>query len=309
MMIGSEGSLGFITRAWMRLQDRPRFRASASLVFPGMSEACAAVRAISQSGLFPSNCRLLDPAEAMMNGVGDGKTALVVLAFESADHPLDAWINRALELAADHGGQWDAEAVRRSLAGSDKSAEAEGEHRKGAAGQWRDQFLRAPYYRNYLTPAGVIVDTFETAVTWDRFEALYHGVKEQVGSVLREVTGVDCTLSCRFTHVYPDGPAPYFTFYAMGSKEGDMASMLSRWREIKLAANEAVTSLGGTVTHHHAVGRDHRPSGYDVQAPALFRGALAGAREVLDPEGMMNPGVLIDTPARGAALGGVFRID
>ena len=307
MMIGSEGTLGFITRAWMRLQDRPRFRASASVNFPGMKQACTAVRAISQAGLFPSNCRLLDPAEAMMNGVGDGNTALLVLAFESADHPLHAWVARALELVADCGGSWEQAAVDRSLAGSDSAAVEEGEHRQGAAGQWRNQFLRAPYYRNYLTPAGVIADTFETAITWDRFEAFYDGVKTRMGKVLREVTGADCTLSCRFTHIYPDGPAPYFTFYAVGSNTGDMASMLARWRDIKLAANEAVTSLGGTVTHHHAVGRDHRPSGYDTQSPPLFREAFAGARQVLDPQGMMNPGVLIDTPARGASLGGVFK--
>jgi alkyldihydroxyacetonephosphate synthase len=307
MMIGSEGTLGFITRAWMRLQDRPRFRASASVNFPGMTQACAAVRAISQAGLFPSNCRLLDPAEAMMNGVGDGTTALLVLAFESADHSLQAWIERALQLVADHGGSWDQQAVDRSLTGSDSADEEEGEHRKGAAGAWRNQFLRAPYYRNYLTPAGVIADTFETAVTWDRFDGFYSGVRERMGKVLREVTGTDCTLSCRFTHIYPDGPAPYFTFYAVGSNSGDMPSMLARWREIKLAANEVVTSLGGTVTHHHAVGRDHRPGGYDIQSPPLFREAFAGARKVLDPQGMMNPGVLIDTPARGATTGGVMR--
>jgi alkyldihydroxyacetonephosphate synthase len=307
MMIGSEGTLGFITRAWMRLQDRPSYRASASIHFPGMGQACAAVRAISQAGLFPSNCRLLDPAEAMMNGVGDGSTALLVLAFESADHPLHAWVTRALELVADHGGSWDQQAVDRSLAGSGSAAEQEGEHRKGAAGAWRDSFLRAPYYRNYLTPAGVIADTFETAITWDRFEEFYAGVRERVGAALREVTGAECTLSCRFTHVYPDGPAPYFTFYAVGSNTRDMASMLSRWREIKLAANDAVSSLGGTITHHHAVGRDHRPAGYDRQAPALFREAFAGARQVLDPRGLMNPGVLIDTPARGATVGGIMR--
>jgi alkyldihydroxyacetonephosphate synthase len=305
MMIGSEGTLGFITRAWMRLQDRPRFRASASVSFPGMSEACAAVRAISQAALYPSNCRLLDPAEALMNGVGDGKTALLVLAFESADHPLQAWIARALELAADHGGSWDQAAVDRSLSGSD-SADEDGEHRQGAAGQWRNQFLRAPYYRNYLTPAGVMVDTFETAVTWDNFDTLYQGIRERVGQALREVTGTEALLSCRFTHIYPDGPAPYFTFYAIGSSEGDMASMLARWREIKLAANDAVTSLGGTVTHHHAVGRDHRPLGYDQQVPALFRQAFAGARRELDPTGMMNPGVLVDTPQRAATVGGIL---
>jgi len=307
MMIGSEGTLGFITRAWMRLQDRPRFRASASVTFPDMKEACAAVRAISQSGLFPSNCRVLDPMEAMLNGVGDGISALLVLAFESADHPLQAWIGRALELAADYSGVWDQEAVERSMSGVNSGAEEQGEHRKGAAGAWRNQFLRAPYYRNYLTPAGVIADTFETAITWDKFDAFYAGVKERMIKTLREVTGGECRLSCRFTHVYPDGPAPYFTFYAVGSKTGDMASMLARWREIKLAANDTVTSLGGTVTHHHAVGRDHRPSGYDQQAPALFREAFAGARQALDPQGMMNPGVLIDTPTRGATAGGIMK--
>jgi len=307
MMIGSEGTLGFITRAWMRLQDRPRFRASASVTFPGMKEACAAVRAISQSGLFPSNCRVLDPTEAMLNGVGDGVSALLVLAFESADHPLRAWIDRALELAADYSGVWDQEAVERSMSDIKARAQEEGEHRKGAAGAWRNQFLRAPYYRNYLTPAGVIADTFETAITWDKFDAFYAGVKERMIKTLREVTGGECRLSCRFTHVYPDGPALYFTFCAVGSKTGDMASMLDKWREIKLAANDTVTSLGGTVTHHHAVGRDHRPSGYDQQAPALFREAFAGARQALDPQGMMNPGVLIDTPARGATAGGIMK--
>ena len=304
MMIGSVGTLGCITRAWVRLQDRPAFRASASVRFPGMREAVAAVRGVSQAGLFPSTCRLLDPDEAMMNNVGDGSTAVLVLAFESADHPLDAWMARALEVSADCGGQWDQDAVDRSLAGA--GGHEDGEHRKGAAGQWRNQFLRAPYMRNYLTPAGVMVDTFETAITWDRFEAFYHGVRERVGAVVREVTGANAVLSCRFTHVYPDGPAPYFTFYAVGSKELDMASVLSRWREIKCAANEAVVSLGGTVTHHHAVGRDHRHGGYDAQVPPLFREAFAGAKGRLDPAGIMNPGVLLDTPARGAGAGGIL---
>lgn len=266
-----------------------------------------AVRAISQSALFPSNCRLLDPTEALLNGVGDGKNALLVLAFESSDHPLNAWIDRALELVADYGGQWNKEAVKRSLATTGETDEESSEHRSGSAGEWRNRFLRAPYYRNYLTPAGIIADTFETAITWDCFDAFYAGIKERISNEIRKVTGVDSRLSCRFTHVYPDGPAPYFTFYALGSNEGDMASMLARWRDIKLAANEAVTSLGGTITHHHAVGRDHRPKGYDNEAPTLFRKAFAGARRELDPEGMMNPGVLIDTESRHATVGGIMR--
>ena len=83
--------------------------------------------------------------------------------------------------------------------------------------------------------------------------------------------------------------------------------MLAKWHDIKLAANDIVTNLGGTVTHHHAVGRDHRPNGYDNQVPPLFREAFAGARQILDPKGIMNPGVLIDTPARDATAGGIMR--
>jgi len=281
------------------------------VTFPDLRQACAAVRTISQAGLYPSNCRLLDPVEAAVNGVGDGRTALLVLAFESADHPLDAWMARALEIAGDCGGSWDAEVVQRSLASSGGPSRSAGEHRKGAAGAWRQQFLRAPYYRNFLTPAGIIADTFETAVTWDRFEEFYAGVGERVSAAIRRATGTEGILSCRFTHVYPDGPAPYFTFYARGTKTGGtpagLANMLARWRDVKREANAAVTGLGGTVTHHHAVGRDHRPSGYDDQAPPLFRQALAGARRALDPNSIMNPGVLIDSPARGALARGVMH--
>src|SRR6185312_12281058 len=138
MMIGSEGILGVIVDAWMRLQDRPTHQASASVAFGSMTQATAAVRALSQSGLYPSNCRLLDPAEARNNGVGDGTSAILVLGFESADHPLDAWVNRALELAGDHGGAWDREAVAASLApGANATA-----RREGPAGQWRNAFIR-----------------------------------------------------------------------------------------------------------------------------------------------------------------------
>ena len=115
MIIGSEGILGIIVEAWMRLQDRPTRQASASVGFASMGQASAAVRELTQAGLYPSNCRLLDPAEALGNGVGDGTSAVLVLGFKSADHALDAWMGRALELAADHGGTYDKEAVAASL--------------------------------------------------------------------------------------------------------------------------------------------------------------------------------------------------
>lgn len=290
MVLGSEGNLGLITEAWMRLQDRPRYRASASVRFDSFFRAAQAVRALSQSGLYPTNCRLLDEAEVTAYGIGDGKSATLVLGFESADHALAPWMNRALELMADHGGRWDAEAVAASLMGGD-------EHRKGAAGAWRESFIRMPYYRDRLTRLGVIVDTFESAITWDRFEDFYRNVMADVGTAIKRATGKPGRLSCRFTHVYPDGPAPYFTFYCDGGAPGDMAGALEAWRSIKQAANAAVTAHGGTVTHHHAVGRDHR-GGYEAQSPALMRAAIAAMKSRLDPSGILNPGVLIDPDNR-----------
>ena len=112
MFIGSEGILGIITEAWMRLQDRPNFRAGASVPFPSIFNAADAVRQISQAGLYPANCRVLDEGEAFNSGAGNGDEAVLVLAFESADHPLEPWMKRALECCADHGGKIPAEQRR-----------------------------------------------------------------------------------------------------------------------------------------------------------------------------------------------------
>src|SRR5207237_10725475 len=128
LFIGSEGILGVITEAWMRLQDRPRFRASASVTFDSFEDAWHAARAIAQSGLWPANCRLLDPDEALVSGAGDGSRSVLVLAFESADHGLDPWLGRALEIAREHRGEVAVSA-------------GDGAQRTGAAGLWRDWFV------------------------------------------------------------------------------------------------------------------------------------------------------------------------
>ena len=280
LVLGSEGTLGLVTEAWVRVQDRPRFRASASVRFDDFERAVAAVRAIAQAGLYPANCRLLDPAEGAFSGSGDGQRALLVLGFESADHALGPWLERALELARDFGG-------------SAEPAPADGGHRQGAAGAWRDAFVRMPYWRDPLVGSGLILDTFETAVTWDRFAAFYDAVRQGVADIAQRATGHEAFVSCRFTHVYPDGPAPYFTFAVPGGAAGDVASALAAWRDIKRGINELVIEHGGTSTHHHAVGRDHRPA-YEREVPALVRQMLRAAKRVADPAGIMNPGVLID---------------
>ena len=292
LVLGSEGTLGVITEAWMRLQARPQFRTSASAKFTDYFAAGRCVRALSQSGLNPSNCRLLDPLETVFSGVGNGQCTILLLGFESVDHPLTSQMERALELVRDHGGVYDAGAVKHSKAG-----EGSHEHRSGASGAWRDAFLRMPYWRDPAVGLGVIMDTFETAITWDRFEAFYVNVKELVGNAIERVTGQEALLSCRLTHVYPDGAAPYFTIAVRGSSNGKVASALAAWRDIKQAANAAVVDSGGTITHHHAVGRDHR-SGYEVEVPFLFRQILGAVKQVVDPQGLLNPGVLFDPSVR-----------
>ena len=278
--IGSEGVLGIITEAWMRLQDRPVYRASASVFFRSFEEGVEASRVLSQSGLYPANCRLLDALEAANVGAGPGDRALLVLGFESKDHPLDPWMDRALEICRDHGGEFPE--------GAGRTRTDAGASREGAAGTWRDAFLRAPYLRDAIVSMGILSETFETSITWDRFDSFHAGVMERVGEALRRVCGTG-SLTCRFTHVYPDGPAPYYTILAPVRRGQE----LEQWAAIKQEASEAVLALGGTITHHHSVGRDHR-RWYDRQRSEGFAAALASAKQTLDPAGVLNPGVLVD---------------
>ncbi|MEV6429042.1 FAD-binding oxidoreductase [Nocardia sp. NPDC051463] len=279
MFLGSEGALGIITEAWMRLQDRPRWRATASVHFEDYAAAVAATRAIAQSGLYPTNCRLLDPAEAFLNAGAATGGGVLVLGFESADHPTHAGMERALELVADHGGTLPEPARYTESTGHQEGA--------GAADTWRSAFLRMPYQRDALAAQSMITETFETACTWDKFDNLKQTVTAAANEAIRSV-GATGVVTCRFTHVYPDGPAPYFGIYAAGR----WGSTLAQWDDIKSAVSEALSAAGGTITHHHAVGRDHRPW-YDRQRPDPFAHALRAAKSALDPAGILNPGVLI----------------
>ena len=279
MVIGSEGTLGVITEAWMRIRPRPSFRASASVLFEDFHRAVEATRAIAQSGLSPANCRLLDPQEARLNGAAGGGESVLVLGFESAGHPLGPWIDRAVALAALHGGT-----CPRGASVRDDSQQA----RTGDAGDaWRTSFLKGPYLQDAMIRLGVLADTCETACTWTAFPALYGEVTEAVRAALERVCGAGL-VTCRFTHVYPDGPAPYFTFLGKGRPGGE----LEQWAEVKQAASDAIAKAGGTITHHHAVGRVHRPW-FDRERPELFARALKAVKRELDPAGILNPGVLL----------------
>jgi alkyldihydroxyacetonephosphate synthase len=300
LLLGSEGILGVITEAWLRLQDRPCFRSSASVRFADWDHAVSATREVVQAGLAPSNCRLLDRTEAAMSAGGDGIADLLLLGFESADHPVDRPMARALEICRDRGGSLpepttsgssgvDVSVAARSTPTESSSGTTPGDGRSAdPAATWRRAFLRAPYVRDALATASVIVETFESACTWSAFPGFHRAVTDAVHRALVEVCGTGI-VTCRFTHVYPDGVAPYLSVLAPGRP----GSEVSQWDEIKAAASEAIVDHGGTITHHHAVGRVHRPW-YDRQRPDLFAGALRAAKASLDPAGILNPGVLID---------------
>jgi alkyldihydroxyacetonephosphate synthase len=276
LFLGSEGALGVITRAWVRLRDRPAHKASTGIRFPSFWQGLAAVRAIAQSGLDPSNCRLLDPLEAALNAGAQDGSAVLVLGFESADHPVDGELARAIQLAGDHGGTY------RPVSNQDTQGNP------GVVGAWRAAFLRAPYLRDALARLGVIVETFETACTWDRAAELYEVVRAEVAAAIEAATGQPGICTCRLTHVYPDGVAPYFTVMARGRR----GSEVPMWEVVKAASSDALERLGATITHHHAVGRDHF-RWYDRQRPNPFGTALAAVKKSLDPSGILNPGVLL----------------
>ena len=280
LYLGSEGTLGIITEAWMRLQARPRYRSSASVRFDDFARAARAVRALAQSGLHPANCRLLDAGEARDAGAGDGKSSVLLLGFESAAYPVEAAMQHALACCADHGGRYDPARVKHKAGEGERAEEADA---------WRNAFFRAPYLRDALATLGIIVETFETAVTWDRFEAFHAAIMDAAQRAMDEACGQGGWVTCRFTHAYPDGVAPYYTIKAPGRKGAE----LEQWDGIKAAVSEALIREGGTITHHHAVGRDHRPW-YDAERPALYATAFIAAKAALDPIGIMNPGVLIE---------------
>jgi len=303
LMAGSEGMLGVITEAWLRVLPRPFHRRSAGVRFQRFQQAVECVRALSQTGLHPSNCRLLDAREARTTMAGDGSFALLVLGLESADHAVDGAMERALEVCREHGGE-----------AGDSGGRDGG---RDAVGSWRGAFVGAPYMRDLLVAMGVLSETFETAITWERFPVFHERVVAAAEQALCEVCGEGSggegaggptgagQVTCRFTHVYPDGPAPYYTVLAQARRGEEV----DQWWAVKRAVSDAILREGGTITHHHAVGRDHRPW-YDAQRSEPFAAALRGAKAAVDPHGIMNPGVLIDPlPDAGRETGGSPRAE
>lgn len=272
-ILGSEGTMGFITEAWVKLQALPAFKQTVTVQFKHYADGVNAVRLLSQSGLHPSNCRLVDQMESFGMGLGSGAGAVLILGFESSCVRVDDKMQQALALIEEQGGEL--------LNQSDDTA-------SDNADTWKESFLQAPYMRDEFAQMGIIAETFETAITWDKFDAFHQRMMGEVRECILKTCGAGM-ITCRFTHVYPDGPAPYFTVIARTA----LGKELDHWQAIKDTASRIIIEMGATITHHHAVGRDHMPY-YAAQRSTFFHGVLKGAKQQIDPEMILNPGVLLD---------------
>lgn len=209
LILGSEGIFGVITEAWMRVQDIPQYKRTIAVSFPNWESAVEACRQLSQSGLYPTNARLISAIESQINNLGEGKDTLI-LGFESHHHPVDNKMNVALSICKCLGGIW-----------KEKTSEGQKIKRDGSADKWKKSFLQAPYLRDELVRYGVIIETFETATTWDNFDNLHKEIVKAANEAIEKYCG-NGFITCRFTHLYPDGPAPYYTIYAKGEKDQEL---------------------------------------------------------------------------------------
>ncbi len=273
LMTGSEGIFGIITEAWVRLQHIPTYKMAQTISFNEWSNAVKACRSLAQSGLNPTNARLIDRVEALSNGLGDGQHDVIILGFESHNHEVQPLMQEGLDICTRHGGKY----VLKENTGK----------RDQAADRWKKSFLQAPYLRDEFVRLGCIMETFETAVTWDQFESFHSGIITAANEAIQRICGGGM-ITCRFTHLYPDGPAPYYTIMA----KGQTGREIEQWNEIKQIVSDKIIELGGTITHHHAVGKDHQPY-YKKQRSDVFAAALSAVKDRLDPAWIMNPDVLL----------------
>lgn len=271
LLIGSEGALGVITEVTVRVRPLPAIHRFEAWRFPSFSAGIAALRAMEQAGHAPDVCRLSDEAEGELNRLVAAHTAAVQTG-----------------VAAIFGWEGEAAAVEQRYAVSSAIARAhDGAREPGEGGpNWLAGRYAAPYVRDVLLTRGLLVETLETAAPWSRLDALHAAVVAALTDALT-APGRRPLVLCHVSHLYPTGASLYFTVMAPQAPDG----AASQWTQAKAAAMEAILAGGGTITHHHAVGRDHVPW-LEREASPLGVEVLRAAKARLDPAGIMNPGVL-----------------
>lgn len=273
LLVGSEGTLGVITQVTLAVRPQPAVKVNEGWVLDSWEAGCEAFRQMEQAGDAADVCRLSDEAETALNAAASGHDppgpCFVVLGWEGDEADV----------------AWRAERTRAHLARA--GGRALGEEAGTRAGR---NYFAGPYLRDELLGMGVLVETLETATTWSRLQELYTGVGDALRAALA-ARGTDALVMCHISHLYRSGASLYFSFFARQERGAE----LEQWWAAKSAACDAIVAHGGTITHHHAIGRDHTPwmaqevGEVGVEAMRALKGRL-------DPAGIMNPGKLLPPP-------------
>jgi alkyldihydroxyacetonephosphate synthase len=289
LVLGSEGVLGVICDATLRVRPAPAERRYEGWSFRSFEEGAEAFRVMEQARAAPDVARLSDEPETRVSTAmagGEGAKDKLSRAYLRARGHEDG----ALAIV---GFEGDAEDVERRRLRTASLLRAGGGLAlgRGPGRAWERGRYAAPYLRDELLDRGVLVETLETATTWTNLHALHRSVRAALGEALGS-RGTPPVVMCHVSHLYPSGASLYFTFVA----RRDAEAPLDQWRAAKTAASEAIVAGGGTITHHHAVGRDHTPW-LRAEIGELGVELLRAAKQRLDPAGIMNPGKLL--PAAG----------
>jgi alkyldihydroxyacetonephosphate synthase len=273
LLIGSEGVFGIITRVRVRVHPAPEVTRYEAWSFPDFPTGTAALRAVTQTGTGPTVIRLSDEAETGVNlatadAIGESQITggcLAITVFEGTAAHAESRHAETRELMAALGGTSLGEAPARA---------------------WEHGRFSAPYLRDSLLAAGALCETLETATDWSNIPALKAAVTDALTAALAE-SGTPALVLCHISHVYATGASLYFTVVA-----GQRGNPIEQWRAAKAAACDAIVAGGGTITHHHAVGADHRPW-MRGEIGELGAQVLRAVKSTLDPAGILNPGKLI----------------
>jgi len=273
LLIGSEGTFGIITRVRVRVHPAPAATRYEAWSFSDFATGADALRAVVQTGTGPTVIRLSDEAETGVNlatteSIGEGGITggcLAITVFEGTQAHVESRHAETRALLEASGGTSLGEAPARA---------------------WEHGRFGAPYLRDSLLSAGALCETLETATNWAGVPALKAAVTEALTTSLAE-SGTPALVLCHISHVYPTGASLYFTVVA-----GQRGNPIEQWRKAKAAASDAMVRTGATITHHHAVGADHRPWMRD-EVGDLGVAVLRAVKATLDPAGILNPGKLI----------------
>ena len=297
-LVGSEGVLGIISQATVRLARLPKLMDYKGYLFPAFEAGITAARELVQAGLRPGVLRLSDEAETEVNlalrappkglravatervgrwylarrGMQLEGSVVMIVGFEGAEDEVRSAWDRAKPILRRQGGI--------SLGRSPGRA-------------WERARFELPYLRDVLLDHAIMVDTLETATTWDRYLSLYRSVAEAI----TEALGGQGAVMAHLSHSYSNGGSIYYTFIGP-QKPG---RELEQWQEVKVSATKAIVSAGGALSHHHGIGSDHRPWMAEYLGPTGVR-ALAALKQTFDPQGIMNPGKLVADSAEGDAV-------